>query len=193
MNDTSTDMQLFLQCVENTYGKFEQLSDDEVKKWVPLNSDNIGTGPRNLWIDVFGVFNFVTLHQNTRNYKYLRLAGQLVRRVHHVLGRMKDRTSRLPGATDKEPYKGGLRLGHNGRQDRYTGTLQVHSALKMWIFTLNLLSPQADEFRELNLLVIKLAKAVQPIFVDKDHIGTYSIHPAIYTTANRTIKEIRAK
>ncbi|RYP17536.1 hypothetical protein DL765_004500 [Monosporascus sp. GIB2] len=147
MDDTSTEMQLFLQCMENTYGKFERLSDDEVKKWVPPDLDNIETGPRNLWIDVFGVFNFVTLYQKTGNYRYLRLAGQL-----------------------------------------------VHFVLMMWVFALNLLSRQADEFRELNVLAIKLAKAVQPIFLDKGHNGTYLIHPAIYRTANRTvIKEICVK
>ncbi|RYP91015.1 hypothetical protein DL770_002845 [Monosporascus sp. CRB-9-2] len=87
MDDTSMEMQRFLQCMEYTYGKSERLSDDVVKKWVPPDLDNNETGQRNLWIDVFGVFNFVTLYQKTGNYKYLRLAGQLVRRVHHVLGR----------------------------------------------------------------------------------------------------------
>ncbi|RYP50777.1 hypothetical protein DL768_003775 [Monosporascus sp. mg162] len=155
LDGTSTEMQRFLQCIEYAYAKFEQLSDDEVKKRVPPDLDTNETGPRNLWIDVFGIFNFVTLYQKTGNYEYLRLPGQLVRRLHHVLGRTKDGTSHLPGATDKEPYKGDLGLGHDGRKDCYTGTLQT------------------DEFRGLNVLPIKLAKAVQPIFVDKDHIDTY--------------------
>ena len=73
---------------------------------------------RYLWTDAFAVCNFLGLAHVTGEARFTELALQLVRRVHHVLGRHRAndrRTGWISGLTDEQgeahPTRGGLRIG----------------------------------------------------------------------------------
>ena len=81
-----------------------------------LSSDR--TARRYLWTDAFAVCNFVALWKRTGEDRYLRVALDLVDRVHRVLGRHREDDPRrgwLSGLGDREaalhPTRGGLRIG----------------------------------------------------------------------------------
>ncbi|KAF5718132.1 hypothetical protein FMUND_5424 [Fusarium mundagurra] len=95
-----------------------------------------------------------------RDNKYLALAKRLVQTVHDVLGRTRGGVSRLPGATDAEPLKGGLRIGKE-RATGSDGDGQYHHYLTLWMFALNRLS-WAIHDPSFNDLAIQLAKAIHP-------------------------------
>lgn len=146
------------------YGQFDILSDEDSANWNP--PDNPGAGGhhgRYLWTDAFGVLNLITLYQQTTSRNYLILAKRLVQVVHDVLGRTRDSAVRLPGATDKEPLKGGLRIGKLAAEGSDCDG-QYHHYLTLWMFALNRLS-LATKVEEYNDLAIQLAKAIHPHFV----------------------------
>jgi hypothetical protein len=73
---------------------------------------------RYLWTDAFAVCNFLGLWRRTGQDRYLDLAIELVRQVHHVLGRHRpddSRTGWISGLSEAEgeqhPTRGGLRIG----------------------------------------------------------------------------------
>lgn len=73
---------------------------------------------RYLWTDAFAVCNFLELHEETGERRFLDLAVRLVRQVHEVLGRHREddpRTGWLSGLSGEEaerhPTLGGLRIG----------------------------------------------------------------------------------
>jgi hypothetical protein len=73
---------------------------------------------RYLWTDAFAVCNFIALSRSTADETYLRLALELVERVHHTLGRYRDDDARkgwISGLDESEgsrhPTRGGLRIG----------------------------------------------------------------------------------
>jgi hypothetical protein len=102
----------------------------------PLTDGHRG---RHLWTDAFGVFNFITLSKETSQPHYLNLAATLVETVHDVLGRTRDLSARLPGATNASPLAGGLRIG----KEAAIGTDQdgqYHHYLTLWMMALNRLS-----------------------------------------------------
>jgi hypothetical protein len=73
---------------------------------------------RYLWTDAFAVCNFLGLAHVTGEARFTELGLQLVRRVHHVLGRHRAndrRTGWISGLTDEQgeahPTRGGLRIG----------------------------------------------------------------------------------
>lgn len=79
-----------------------------------------GTAPprRYLWTDAFAVCNFLSLHRETQDERYLIYAEELISQVHHVLGRHRPDDPRqgwLSGLPDpegeKHPTLGGLRIG----------------------------------------------------------------------------------
>ncbi|HEX9799568.1 MAG TPA: hypothetical protein VGC00_05285 [Thermoanaerobaculia bacterium] len=78
-----------------------------------------GAPPRRyLWTDAYAVCNFLGLHRETGEGRYLDLALRLVVDVHHVLGRHRPddaRTGWLSGLAGEEaerhPTLGGLRIG----------------------------------------------------------------------------------
>jgi hypothetical protein len=79
-----------------------------------------GVGPqqRYLWTDAFAVCNFLGLARLTGEARYRELAGGLVERVHHTLGRHRDddpRSGWISGLSESEgkahPTRGGLRIG----------------------------------------------------------------------------------
>ncbi|KAI1043213.1 hypothetical protein LB505_006097 [Fusarium chuoi] len=112
--------------------------------------------------DSFGVLSFITLCEETTDNKDFALAKRLVQTVHDILDRTRDGASRLPGATDAEPLKGGLRIG-NERAKGSDGDGQYHHSLTLWMFALNRLS-WATQDASFNGLAIQLAKATHPKF-----------------------------
>src|SRR6478609_4873120 len=137
----------FTRAMHQVYGDFDKDADT----WSP--PDNPGAGGhkgRYLWTDAFGVVNFITLYEETTDNKYLTLAKRLVQTVHDVLGRTRDGKSSLPGATDAEPLKGGLRIGKE-REAGSDGDGQYHHYLTLWMFALNRLSwaTQDSSFNDL--------------------------------------------
>ena len=122
---------------------------------------------RYLWTDAFAIMNFITLSREASSPHYLTLATRLVQTVHHTLGRTRDLSSRLPGATDAEPLKGGLRIGKEDEAGA-DGDGQYHHYLMMWMFALNRLSIASGD-RASNDRAIELARAIHPAFVyDRD-------------------------
>ncbi|KAM5348450.1 hypothetical protein ACJ41O_008274 [Fusarium nematophilum] len=156
----------FATAMHVVYGNFDSVSDDDAEKWTP--PDNPGAGGhrgRYLWTDAFGVVNFITLYEKISTPKYLVLAKRLVRTVHDVLGRTRDGAMRLPGATDEEPLKGGLRIGKMDAAGS-DGDGQYHHYLTLWMFALNRLSWAAAD-PSFNDLAIQLARSIHPRFVSR--------------------------
>src|SRR4051812_31707575 len=84
-----------------------------------LDTGVTGQSPprRYLWTDAFAVCNFLGLQRRTGEDRYLDLAIELVRQVHHVLGRHRADDSRIgwiSGLSEAEgeqhPTVGGLRI-----------------------------------------------------------------------------------
>ncbi|KFY43192.1 hypothetical protein V494_02084 [Pseudogymnoascus sp. VKM F-4513 (FW-928)] len=155
----------FLVGMEAVYGNLENISNAALNTWVPPPNSG-GHRGRYLWTDAFGVVNFLTLHKELNEEKYLTLAKRLVVRVHDVLGSTRDGKSRLPGATDDNPLGGGLRIGkeEEGGPD---GDGQYHHYLTLWMFALNRLSI-ASGMATYNDQAIALARAIHPrFFIDR--------------------------
>ncbi|RFU79262.1 hypothetical protein TARUN_2974 [Trichoderma arundinaceum] len=154
----------FIEAMKSVYGPFDELSNDDADNWIP--PDNPGAGGhrgRYLWTDAFGVVNFITLFKETAKPKYLTLAKRLVTAVHDILGRTRDGSKRLDGATDEEPLRGGLRIGKLDEKGS-DGDGQYHHYLTLWMFALNRLSVAAGE-TEYNDLAIQLARSIHPRFL----------------------------
>ncbi|KAI1777964.1 hypothetical protein F4818DRAFT_331237 [Hypoxylon cercidicola] len=158
---------LFEEAMQRVYGPYPNDTPD-LGSWQPSSSPGAGGHRgRYLWIDAFGVINFITLSCEKRDAHsrrlYLELARRLAETVHSVLGRKRDGSARLPGATDKEPLKGGLRIGKLDA-DGPDGDGQYHHYLTLWMFALNRLALATGEARW-NDLAIQLAKAIHPHFI----------------------------
>jgi hypothetical protein len=143
MSSTSPTTLHFKGAMQSVYGPFETLPQDRVSQWTPPPKSG-GHKGRYLWTDAFGVLSFLTLYHETSSEKYLTFAKSLVEIVHNVLGRTRDGTSRLPGATDNEPLKGGLRIGKIDAEGP-DGDGQYHHYLTLWMFALNRLSVAARD------------------------------------------------
>ncbi|KAL2164087.1 hypothetical protein VTH06DRAFT_3301 [Thermothelomyces fergusii] len=154
----------FTEAMKLVYGNIDHVSEEAARSWSPPDKPGAGGHRgRYLWTDAFGVVNLVTLSRETSSPVYLRLAEQLARTVHDVLGRTRDGGARLPGATDAEPLGGGLRIG---KLDEHgpDGDGQYHHYLTLWMFALNRLALATGD-REHNRLAVQLAKAIHPRFV----------------------------
>lgn len=159
-----TSLTRFKEAMQSVYGPFEHLSPSDLTKWTPPPKSG-GHRGRYLWTDAFGVLNFLTLYHLTSAPLYLTLAKSLVRSVHETLGRTRDGKSRLPGATDEEPLKGGLRIGKIDEEGS-DGDGMYHHYLTLWMFALNQLSIASGE-GVWNELAIQLANAIHPHFAVK--------------------------
>ena len=155
----------FRAAIDTVYGPFPtNISDAAI--WIPPGKSG-GFKGRYLWTDAFGVMNFLTLHQSTRDTTYLILAKRLVQAVHDIQGRTRDGNSRLPGASDENPLGGGLRIGKMDDSGPDEDG-QYHHYLTLWMFALNRVSIASGE-PLYNKQAIQLAKAIQPrFFVDRD-------------------------
>ena len=99
----------FEDAMKSLYG---DLDTPDIQSWSPPTKPGSGGHRgRYLWTDGFGVLNFLTLYREKNDSRYLSFAERLVVTVHDVLGRTRDGSSRLPGASDQNPLGGGLRIG----------------------------------------------------------------------------------
>ncbi|KAL8977246.1 MAG: hypothetical protein Q9205_006908 [Flavoplaca limonia] len=168
-----TRLDRFKQAMQIVYGPFDFLTTDQLAEWHPPGNSG-GHRGRYLWTDAFGVLNFLTLHKETSDVKYLTLAQGLIDAVHTVLGSTRDGKSRLPRATDENPCAGGLRIGKidGGGLD---GDGQYHHYLTIWMFVLNRTSVASGQAKY-NDQAVALAKAIHPHFFDDIH----SLSPKMY-------------
>jgi len=150
-----------IHAMEAVYGPLTTLMDHEVTMWTPPAGSGGHLG-RYLWTDAFGVLNFITLAEELDSSKYLTCAMALVTSVHDTLGRTRDQSRRLDHATDKEPLRGGLRIGKS-KEEGDDGDGQYHHYLTMWMFALNRLSVATGDPRY-NDLALQLAQAIHPRF-----------------------------
>jgi hypothetical protein len=157
-----THLQKFEKCMKDTYGPFPT----EAESWIPAPNP-AGHKGRYLYTDAIAVVNFLTLYNEKRGEPnatyYLDLAKRLVRVVHSTLGYTRDGSSRLPGATDAEPLKGGLRIGKIDAEGP-EGDGQYHHYLTLWMFALNRLSVASGQ-TVYNDQALSLAKAIHPNFI----------------------------
>lgn len=137
----------------------------------PLLAEGEG---RYLWTDAFGVVNFLTLFKSTSERRYLVFAADLITAVHESLGWTRDRTRRLPGATDKSPLAGGLRIGKKEELGP-DGDGQYHHYLTLWMFVLNRMAVATGQ-EWYNEQAIILAKSIHDKFVYERH----SSRPRMY-------------
>ncbi|KAI1213142.1 uncharacterized protein F4807DRAFT_471600 [Annulohypoxylon truncatum] len=141
MNPPTEKLAIFEEAMEQIYGPC-------TRDWQPPEDPRRGHRGRYLWTDAFGVVNFITLSrekgdQNSRKL-YLQMAKRLAETVHFILAWTRDGRSRLRGATNEEPLKGGLRAGMPDHLDRDIDG-QYHHCLTLWMFALNRLSLATDE------------------------------------------------
>ena len=118
---------------------------------------------RYLWTDGFAVVNFLTLYRSTGDKKYLSLAKRLIHHVHSILGFTRDGRTRLPGATEEWPLKGGLRIGKIDESGD-DGDGQYFHYLTVWMFALNRYTLITGE-EWYNQQAITLAEAILPKFM----------------------------
>lgn len=164
------DIESFKVAMTAVYGPFDELTGDKVRNWIPPSSPGAGGHHgRYLWTDAFGVINFLTLYKETSMEHYLHLAKRLVYTVHNVLGRTREGSQRLPGATDDAPLKGGLRIGKLTEAGADCDG-QYHHYLTIWMFALNRVSVATGD-STFNNLAIELAKAIHDHFVISDDLG----------------------
>ncbi|KAL0261927.1 hypothetical protein SLS55_003361 [Diplodia seriata] len=187
------------------------------RPWTPPPA-TAGHRGRYLWTDAFGVLNFLTLHRvsimgsssgrldkttttttsssssssssSAAAAAYLTYATALAQTVHDVLGRTRDGSARLPGATDADPMGGGLRIGKDdaGGPD---GDGQYHHYLTLWMYALNRLAVAwrgerggGAEASRWNGHAVRLMQAVHPAFVyDRD-----SERPRMYWKVSADLK-----
>ncbi|KAF2187064.1 hypothetical protein K469DRAFT_738270 [Zopfia rhizophila CBS 207.26] len=137
---------------------------------------------RYLWTDAFGVLNFLTLHRVTSQPIYLAHAKSLVSAVHSTLGRTRDLSSHLPGASPSNPLGGGLRIGKEDATGP-DGDGQYHHYLTLWMFALNRLATVSGD-TEYNKHAIFLAQVIHPHFV----YNRSSSRPRIYWKMSTDLK-----
>ncbi|KAI4724507.1 hypothetical protein E4T49_07776 [Aureobasidium sp. EXF-10728] len=150
----------FVTAMQQVY-QFPMAVDDKLD-WnpPPLKDGHLG---RYLWTDAFGVLNFITLFGETKQTHFLVLAAILVETIHDILGRTRDLSARLPGASDQSPLSGGLRIGKNEASGA-DGDGQYHHHLTLWMFVLNRLAIATGDM-SYNDQAVSLAKAIHPAFV----------------------------
>jgi hypothetical protein len=112
---------------------------------------------------MFGILHFITLYHTTKSATYLRCSSRLIDIVHFVLGRARTRDKLLPDASVDHPLSGGPRIRKDDESGPY-GYGRHHRYLTLWMFALNRMNILKEELRH-NDMVIKLAKAIHPIFI----------------------------
>jgi hypothetical protein len=152
-------MSKFMRAMQNIY---HFPISPTAEQWTPPPA-TAGHKGRYLWTDAFGVLNFISLYKTTSDKHYLTLASRLVETVHSILGRTRDGTACLPGATDEHPLRGGLRIGKEEASGP-DGDGQYHHYLTLWMFALNRLSI-ATGLPSYNTQAIELAQAIHPHFL----------------------------
>ncbi len=161
----------FLNAMKTVYGPIDALSPADAASWTPPPLAE-GHRGRYLWTDAFGVLNLLTLSvldssSSEGRLTYTTLAARLIAAVHDILGRTRDGTRRLPGASDAHPLAGRLRIGKEADEDEDgpggdgDGDGQYHHYLTPWMFALNRMARASGE-RRYNDLAVELAQAIHP-------------------------------
>ncbi|KAL4780018.1 hypothetical protein BJX76DRAFT_361229 [Aspergillus varians] len=171
---TSTTLSPFQTALSTLYGPLSPSSIPNPSTWTPPPNSG-GHKGRYLWTDAFGVLSLLTLHtelartestkdkdKDTAGTLYLTLASRLIDTVHNTLGRTRDGTRRLHGATDTNPLGGGLRIGKM-EESGGDGDGQYHHYLTLWMFALNRMSLATGD-ATYNRQAIALAKAIHGAF-----------------------------
>jgi hypothetical protein len=139
---------------------------------------------RYLWTDAFAVCNFLGLHRQSGEGRYLDLALRLVDQVHHVLGRHRaDDTRRgwIGGRSDSEgeqhPTRGGLRIGkplpERRSRDPFDARLewerdgQYFHYLTQWLHALERVHRETGQ-AIFHAWALELAQAAHAAFVRSD-------------------------
>ncbi|KAL2871150.1 uncharacterized protein BJX67DRAFT_377752 [Aspergillus lucknowensis] len=172
MSTTATPAHLshFQSALSTLYGPLDSTAVPDPAAWSPPPTSG-GHKGRYLWTDAFGVLNLLTLHTELNrtttastapSNRYLVLAARLIETVHETLGRTRDGSARLPGATDANPLGGGLRIGKLDAGGR-DGDGQYHHYLTLWMFALNRMAVASGEARY-NALGVALARAIHAAF-----------------------------
>jgi len=152
----STRFQTFKKVIDNVYGKYE------TSGWKPkAYTDNKS---RYLWTDAYGVCNYITLYNETKDTQYLNAAKALIQDVHNTLGKDRVGRHRLGSSTDEDPLLGGLRIGKIDEEGTPDGDGQYFHYLTKWMFALNRMSIATNDYNY-NRLAIQLAASIHPHFV----------------------------
>jgi hypothetical protein len=139
---------------------------------------------RYLWTDAFAVCNFLGLHRQSGEGRYLDLALRLVDQVHHVLGRHRPDDprqgwigGRSEGEGERHPTRGGLRIGkplpERAPGDPYDARLewdrdgQYLHYLTQWLHALHRVYRETGQPIFLTWAV-ELAQAAHAAFVRRD-------------------------
>jgi hypothetical protein len=139
---------------------------------------------RYLWTDAFAVCNFLGLHRQSGEGRYLDLALGLVDQVHHVLGRHRADDARrgwIGGRSDDEgerhPTRGGLRIGkplpERAPGDPYDARLewdrdgQYFHYLTKWLHALHRVHREIGQ-PIFHTWAVELAQAAHAAFVRSD-------------------------
>jgi hypothetical protein len=139
---------------------------------------------RYLWTDAFAVCNFLGLHRQSGEGRYLDLALRLVDQVHHVLGRHRAddvRRGWIGGRSDDEgerhPTRGGLRIGkplpERAPGDPYDARLewdrdgQYFHYLTQWLHALHQIHRETSQ-PIFHTWAVELAQAAHAAFVRSD-------------------------
>jgi hypothetical protein len=139
---------------------------------------------RYLWTDAFAVCNFLGLHRQTGEGRYLDLALRLVDQVHHVLGRHRPDDARRgwiggrpEGEGERHPTRGGLRIGKplpdRAPGDPYDARLewdrdgQYFHYLTQWLHALHRVHRETGQ-PIFHAWAVELAQAAHAAFVRRD-------------------------
>lgn len=158
---------------------------DDFAERTGLTADRFPT--RYLWTDAFAVCNWLGLHRETGDGRFLELATALVDQVHRVLGRHRpddDRSGWISGATEAEgaehPTAGGLRIG-KPRNERAPGERydpraewdrdgQYYHYLTKWMVALNRTWRETED-TTYHRYGVELARAVHAGFTMRFPVG----------------------
>ncbi len=146
---------------------------------------------RYLWTDAFGVCNFLSLYEESKDKKYLDLALELVDSVHNTLGKFRedDKKRGYISGLDEESAKihptiGGLRIGkklpQRGKDEPFDEDLewerdgQYFHYLTKWMHALSRVTQVTGEHKY-NLWAMELAKTAFRKFVyfNGKRVGMY--------------------
>uniref|UniRef100_A0A914YXZ2 Alpha-1,2-Mannosidase n=1 Tax=Panagrolaimus superbus TaxID=310955 RepID=A0A914YXZ2_9BILA len=151
----------FEAVMDHVYGKYSSSS------WRPKAFKK--SHPRYLWTDAFGVCNYLTLFQKTKNENFLKQAEILINEVHNILGKTRDGSKRLNNiSTEDHPLNGGLRIGKPDSEGAgMSSDGQYFHYLTKWMFALNRMA-LISKNEKYNKWGIELVQAIHWKFCSKD-------------------------
>ncbi|KAH3757078.1 l-ascorbic acid binding [Pelomyxa schiedti] len=159
-----------MDCVSEVVRLQDVVYGPYTQNWRPLPFKS--ESPRYLWTDAFGVRNYLSLWNATKEGKFLEQAIVLTREVHNTLGKDRTLSWRLGDATDSCPTSCGLRIGKKDPESSPDGDGQYFHYLCTWMYTLNRLSIATHD-DHWNKLAVALGKGVLPHFITPGGLSMY--------------------